>query len=164
MWSDCYNIIIIIITYDYFYYHYYYYYYTYYASTIFRTWNASFRMSPRRIFKDASQPAGPTLEEALAQVDLSEDEVDPAGEAFRENWQRGMNRCQIQWQDEDDVGGRNHRKLCKNIAVFCLGPFDFFNFILKHQMLHMFLLCVEFRLQTCGVTVLFILFVKNRYV
>ena len=44
-------------------------------------------MSPRRIFKDASQPAGPTLEEALAQVDLSEDEVDPAGEAFRENWQ-----------------------------------------------------------------------------
>ena len=45
-------------------------------------------MSPRRIFKDASQPAGPTLEEALAQVDLSEDEVDPAGEAFRENWRR----------------------------------------------------------------------------
>ena len=52
----------------------------------------------------------------------------------------------------------------KTLAVFCVGPFDFFNFILKHQMLHMFLLCVEFRLQTIRVTVLFILFVKNRYV
>ena len=43
---------------------------------------------PAGFSKDASQPAGPTLEEALAQVDLSEDEVDPTGEAFRENWHR----------------------------------------------------------------------------
>ena len=41
---------------------------------------------------------------------------------------RGMNRCQIQWQDEDDVGGRNHRKLYKNISRFLSWAFWFFQF------------------------------------